>query len=160
MNSSFVRSMAEISLCIVNKIKENEEKQTGKGLLSLLLTLCRNMEDVAVRNASCAAQLRANQLGLGDLRNYHWDDGGRFPGGRKESGLHWEHWKPAVDMRTEILRLENPSIDSIENILKNARVCWILLEENDSLNKNGHKMRRRDPELCYKEANIALYYDW
>lgn len=152
--------MAESALCIVFQIRMTSDKQTQKGLLSLLLTLCRNMEDVATRNASEAAQLRASHLGLGDLRRYHWDDGGRFPGGRKSSRLHWEHWKPAVDMRTEILSLEIPSVDDIEKILKGARVCWILLEENEVLNRNGHRTKRLDPEICYKEANIKLCYSW
>jgi len=118
------------------------------------------MEDVCPRNASKAAQARADELNIGDLRKYHFDDGGRFPGGRKSSNLHWEHWKPAVDLRDEILSLEDSSPESISAVLAKARVCWVLAEENNRLNSLGHRTKREDPQKCYDDACIEMHYDW
>lgn len=160
MNEEFLRVMSETACDMTLRLRGLQDSSARRGMMALLLTLCRNMEDVATRNASRAAQDRADELCLGDLRKYHWDDGGRFPGGRKSSKLHWEHWYPAADMRRDILSLENPTPVKIQNVLKTSRVCWILLEENDRLNKLGHRINRKDPHLCYEEAQIQLCYDW
>lgn len=160
MNEEFVRVMSETACDMTLRMRGLRDTSAKRGMMSLLLTLCRNMEDVASRNASKDAQARAYKLGLDDLRKYHWDDGRRFPGGRKSSRLHWEHWRPAADLRRDILALETPTSEKIQCILKTARVCWILLEENVKLNELGHRINRKDPQLCYEEAQIQLCYDW
>ena len=160
MNPEFLQVMSETACDMVKKIKDVKDIRARRGMMALLLTLCRNMEDVAARNASTKAQMRADELNLGDLRQYHWDDGGRFPGGRKSSRLHWEHWRPAVDLRNEMLSLEDPTPDQIKIILSTSRVCWILLDENDKLNSLGYRTNRVDPKTCYDEAGIELHYEW
>jgi len=156
-----MRSMAEVGETIISQMRMVSDTETLRGLNALLLQLCRNMEDVAPRNASVMAQRHAFSLGIGDLRLYHFDHGRNFPGGRKNSTLHWEHWKPAADIKNELLSLPvDHSIQQIECILSQSRICWILLEENDRLNKLGFRTNRRNPELCYGEANISLYYPW
>lgn len=160
MNEEFLRVMSESAHDMVLRMKNLKDPCSRRGMMTLLLTLCRNMEDVAARNASKMAQERAEVLGLGDLRKYHWDDGGRFPGGRKSSRLHWEHWRPAADLRRDILLLENPTPESVKEILRSSRVCWILLEENDKLNRLGYKVNRKDPSKCYEDAQIHLHYEW
>jgi len=160
INQEYLDKMSNIAIEILKQLSSTIDPIARRGVLTLLLTLCRNMEDVAPRNASRSAQQRADSLSLGDLRKYHFDDGGRFPGGRKNSHLHWEHWKPAADLRRELLGLSNPTPQSVRQILEKSRVCWILLEENDTLSRLGHKINRKDPEKCYQEANIDLAYDW
>jgi hypothetical protein len=161
MNPRFITSMAHCSAEILKQIRNTQDQQTITGLLSLLLTLCRNIEDVAPRNASTSAQHRANQLGLGDLRQYHFDHGSKFPGGRKLSQLHWEHWTPAVHIRNSILSLpQDYSPQQIESLLGHSRICWITLDENSKLNNLGFKSTRPNPHLAYQQANITLAYPW
>lgn len=154
-------SMATIANTIISQMRAVSDTETLRGLNAILLQLCRNMEDVAPRNASIAAQRRAFSLGIGDLRLYHFDHGRNFPGGRKNSTLHWEHWKPAADIKNELLSLPSEhSIQQIESILSQSRICWILIEENNKLNQLGFRTNRRNPNLCYQQANISLYYPW
>ena len=154
-------SMATVAETMISQMRSVSDTETLRGLNAILLQLCRNMEDVAPRNASIVAQRHAFALGIGDLRLYHFDHGRNFPGGRKRSSLHWEHWKPASDVKNELLSLPvDHSIQQIECILSQSRICWILLEENDRLNKLGFRTNRRNPELCYQQANISLYYPW
>ena len=160
MNPQFLAVMAETASGIVLSLQKTTDREARRGLLSLLLTLCRGMQDVAPRNASIRAQARAHELGLGDLREHDFYDGARFPGGRKASMMHWEHWKPAVDLRNEILALTSPTPSAVECILKNARICWILLEEATLLRKLGHNTGRADPAESYKAAGIELAYPW
>lgn len=160
MNDSFVEAMSRVALSLISEIKNAKDNETKRGLNSLLLTLCRNMEDVAPRNASKKAAERASMLGLGDLRQYHWDDGSRFPGGRKATQLHWEHWRPAADLKRDILSLKSASEEQIRTILGSARICWITLDENKKLDDLGHRYNRSNPEKSYVEAQIELAYDW
>lgn len=160
MQEEFLKAMAGAASDLVKRIHSTRDRKAKRGLLTLLLTLCRNMEDICPRNASKAAQTRADELNIGDLRQYHFDDGGKFPGGRKSSNLHWEHWKPAVDLRDEMLSVENPDQKEMERILVKARVCWILMSENDALNSLGHRTRRSDPQKCYDDAGIEMNYEW
>jgi len=160
MNKSFLEIMSKVACDMLRHIKDASDIESKRGINALLLTLCRNMEDVAPRNASKAAQARANILGIGDLRQYHFDHGARFPGGRGNSLLHWEHWKPAADLRNELFSLEDPTPKDIERILDGAKICWILLEENDKLNRLGYRTCRKDPASAYLEAKIDLQYEW
>lgn len=160
MNESFVSAMASVACSIISQMRFTKDEETIRGLNSLLLTLCRNMEDVAPRNASRMAVERADELGLGDLRAYHWDDGSRFPGGRKATKLHWEHWRPAADLKRDMLKLKLPNEGDVRQILNTARICWITLDENKKLDELGHRYNRTNPEVSYKEARIELAYDW
>ena len=160
MSEEHLRVMSETAVDMTRRLRTVTDVTARRGMMSLLLTLCRNMEDVAPRNASVAAQERANQLGMGDLRRFHFDDGGRFPGGRKASRLHWEHWRPAADLRRDILALEAPTPEAVAQVLRGSRVCWILLEENERLNSLGFKTNRPDPVVCYGAAGIDLAYEW
>lgn len=160
MNNHFLTTMAASASDLAFQLQRTTDRQTRKGLLSVLLFLCRGMQDVAPRNASKRAQARADELGIGDLRQYGFYDAGRFPGGRKGSGMHWEHWKPAVDMRDAILDLTVPFPDTVQAILSEARICWILLEEAEELRKLGHNTGRSDPGESYRAAGIELAYTW
>ena len=160
MNINFINDMAEVALTIVSRLSKTTDVVSRKGLNSLLLTLCRNMEDIAPRNVSEKAKARADALGIGDLRQYHWDDGSRFPGGRKASRLHWEHWRPAADMKNDMLSLENPTVEDMKCILSSARICWILLEENKILDDLGQRYKRKDPNQAYQQASIKLAHSW
>jgi hypothetical protein len=160
MDPDFLNSMSEVSLSILQQLSRPQSAPSTKGLHTLLLTLCRNMEDVAPRNASVAAQTRADELKLGDLRNYHFDHGSKFPGGRKNSELHWEHFFPAAHLKSQLLSLVNPTTELIKPILSQSRICWITLQENSKLNSLGFKSVRPDPQLAYQQANIILAYPW
>jgi hypothetical protein len=160
MDSDFLNSMSEVSLSILQQLSRPQSTPSTKGLHALLLTLCRNMEDVAPRNASVTAQTRADELKLGDLRNYHFDHGSKFPGGRKNSELHWEHFFPAAHLKSQLLSLVNPTTDLIKPILSQSRICWITLQENSKLNSLGFKSVRPNPQLAYQQANIILAYHW
>ena len=160
MNEEFLNVMSSTAHYMLSQMKDLKDLKAMRGMMSLLLALCRNMEDIAPRNASKKAQARANELNLGDLRQYHFDNGSKFPGGRKSSLLHWEHWKPAADMRNELLSLGEATIQDVKSIISQTKICWILLEENKVLDLLGQRTKRRDPLEAYSLAKIELYYDW
>jgi hypothetical protein len=160
MNQQFLDYMAAAASQMITSIESLTDPAAIRGAKAILLTLCRNMEDVAPRNVSVKAAARGRELGIDDLRAYHFDAGGRFPGGRKASRLHWEHWRPASDLRSELLSLHDPTPAACKSVLETARVCWVLLEENDELNRRGCRTGRRDPAGDYAAAGIEMQYEW
>lgn len=161
MNEVFLNTMSILASKMVSEMACVQDDPTAKrGLSNLLMTLCRNMEDVAPRNVSIRAMERGRELGINDLRTLHFDDGGRINGGRAMSKLHWEHWFPVVEMRKEIVSLGHPTPEACKGVLSRARVCWILKEEDLALTALGYRCRRPDPEAAYREAGILMAYSW
>lgn len=161
MNEIFLRTMSNLACQIINEVPASlPDKATERGVRNLLMILCRNMEDVAPRNASIKAVEMAARLGIEDLRRLHFDDGGRIPGGRAASRLHWEHWFPVAEMRRELMDLQKPTPEACRDVLAKARLCWILKEEDDALTSLGYRSRRPDPEAAYRAAGIEMAYPW
>jgi hypothetical protein len=161
MSEKFIETMARLASEMIKTVPVcADDPAARKGLNALIMTLCRNMEDVVPRNVSVKAAARGRELGVQDLRKFHFDHGGKIPGGRKKSMLHWEHWMPVAEMKKELLELVNPTPEECRKVLSKARICWILKGENDELDRRGFKSVRPDPESAYKIAGIEFEYDW
>ena len=161
MNDSFLDTMSNLASQMIAQMPAAEgDAAAERGLRSLLMTLCRNMEDVAPRNASTKAAARGRELGIADLRAFHFDDGCRIPGGRAASRLHWEHWFPVAEMRRELVCLRDPTPTACRTVLAKARLCWILKEEDSALTALGFRSRRPDPDAAYRAAGIEMEYSW
>jgi hypothetical protein len=161
MNGVFLATMSDLaSQMVLSAPAAGADPAAERGLRALLMTLCRNMEDVAPRNVSVKAAHRGRSLGIDDLRRLHFDDGCRIPGGRRSSSLHWEHWLPVAEMRRELMSLSDPTPAACRAVLSKARLCWILKEEDDRLSELGFRSRRPDPDAAYRAAGIELAYPW
>lgn len=159
MKVTFLAAMSKTAACMALQLQDDDlDAAARRGLMHMLLMLCRNMQETAPINASRAAQEEADKIGIGDLRRKKFSDGSRFPGGRGR--FHWEHWRPAVDLRDEILRLREPTAESTAEVLRTARICWILQEENSKLNEIGCRTGRSDPGSAYAAAGIELAHEW
>jgi len=161
MSEKFIEVMSHlVSEMVKISPKYSDDRAARNGLNALIMTLCRNMEDVVPRNVSVKAAARGRELGVRDLRKFHFDHGGKIPGGRKKSLLHWEHWMPVAEMKRELLELVNPTPEECRKVLSKSRICWIMKDENDELDRRGFKSVRPDPEGAYKIAGIEFEYDW
>jgi len=75
--------------------------------------MARHLESFVEPQASVAAQKRADEMGLGDLRRYRWLD---QPSRMKDIGrqiFHWEHATQTSDIVKQLLRLPDPIVEAI-----------------------------------------------
>jgi hypothetical protein len=110
-------------------------------------------------NASVAAATRAAADGLGDLREYTWEDQPkrmRDPGRRTYA---YDHYVPVSELHRALDALEEPTEAQVNAILSQASVVWLLREENKRLDKT-HRSRRPDPRAAYAATGIRLAYPW
>jgi hypothetical protein len=118
---------------------------------SLILTL-RQLENFVVTRVSRAAQKKADEMGVGDLRQYKYSKQETRMKDRNRKIFHFEHIVPNSDMATLITNLKQPTLDGVTEIMMSAGVAWILKEEDLRLKRND----RADPLNAYKEAGIEL----
>jgi hypothetical protein len=123
--------------------------------LKLLTCMCRELEKLIQLDKSEAAQKNADQLGLGDLRQYAWIHRSKLPGSIDE-GFHFEHTVPVKMLVMSLLNLSAPTIKDVEDIIATAQVSWVTRRENKELDKRGYHHNRPDPVKAYAEAGIVL----
>ncbi|WP_158020980.1 hypothetical protein [Methylorubrum extorquens] len=144
-----------------------EYKKADKPLRHLfdhMTNSLRHLEDFVVPYVSAAAQSKADEMGLLHLSNYHWVDQAIMEPYAVGKGLrrnelkvfHWEHTQPVGELVRRMHALHNPTAASIEAILKEAGVAWILKEEDDRLTRAGFRTKRADWRECYKQVGIDL----
>jgi hypothetical protein len=107
--------------------------------------------DVIPVTTSAAAQAEAERRGV-DLRSMGWHDQHRFDPGRVM--FQWEHVVSVRHIREACLAAG--STDGVAEVLKTARVAWILKEEDRRLTGLGYRSVRPDPTAAYVEAGIIL----
>lgn len=89
---------------------------------------------------------------LVDLFDENWDSQNKFDKGRKI--FHYEHLLTVSDLLNMIIKTSN--IGEIQEILKQAKVIWILKTENKILNNLGYIKTRKNPIEAYREAGIEI----
>jgi hypothetical protein len=138
-------------------IKLYQENQETSYLKQALVALVRSLEFISDIDVSEKAQNKADELGIGNLNQYVWKDqtkkGKMNDIGRKI--FHWEHFYPVQQIINELSTLKELSDENIYRIIRKTKICWILKEENEVLNKIA-KSNRPNPEHSYHLANIKL----
>jgi hypothetical protein len=119
---------------------------------TVLKWMARDLENFVLPMVSTAAQARADQMGLSDLRQFRWKDQPKKMKDPDRSIFHWEHYTPVANIVDGLLQIETLSLEAIAGILKTARIVWILKEENVRLSHRS----RKDPALDYRNASIDL----
>ncbi|NBJ13695.1 hypothetical protein [Microvirga arsenatis] len=119
---------------------------------TLLKWMARDLENFVQPMVSVAAQERAKEMGLPDLRQFRWKD---QPKKMKDPGraiFHWEHYTPVANIVRDLLEINTPSRETVTDVLKTARIAWILKEENACLNHRS----RPDSDNDYRAVGIRL----
>jgi hypothetical protein len=147
---------APVVVMLLASIREARTEATRKAASSVLYHLVRELEDHCPRNVSQAAHGRALDLGVGDLRRFHYDDQGRQPLKPHAKVFLWEHFHPVSQLTTRLQELAAPSAQGVVEVMKRSRIVWVLREEDARLPKSY----RPDPSAAYAEAGVQLQFPW
>jgi hypothetical protein len=134
------------------------KKDISKGYIKeIIVRTLRMVESVSPLDVSKAAQDKANQMGIGSLYQYGWLKQNTASGMKDfdRSIFHWEHFVPIQQQLNDLMNLESLTDEEIYNIIKKGKICWILKEENKSLDKIA-RSTRPSPEVAYQQAGIVL----
>jgi hypothetical protein len=112
--------------------------------LSIINHICRELEDFIEPYVSKAATKQARSLGRPDLNQFHWDDQRRkMRDTGKNKMFHWEHVVPVAQLKRSLLALRPVTPESVEGVLKQADIAWILKSERTKLDYE-HRHKGRD----------------
>lgn len=151
-----ITALASVAAMLLSRTGAGRAEAVDRSCDSLLRHLARELEDVCPRNVSKRAREKAAQLGLGDLRRFHWDDRKKRVLRGHAQLFHWEHYWPVSDQVRDLRALCAPQENAIAAILRRTRIAWVLAEENARL----QRCRRSDPARSYAEAGIELAHPW
>ena len=133
--------VAQLRICK----QENDKFQFSVIKSSLVVLLRKWCDTKPIVFVSVNALKEANKKNI-DLSKMTWRDQTRFD--PKRQIFHYEHKYPISDMINDML-LE---IDTIQGVLDNYEVGWILKEEDRRLKSYN----RTDHELEYSENGIEI----
>jgi hypothetical protein len=134
------------------------KNDTKKGYIKEIITrTIRMVESVSPLDVSKKAQEKADMMGIGSLYQYGWLDQKRRNGMQDYNReiFHWEHFYPIQQQVDELLALEELTDEAIYHIIRRGKICWILKEENQILDRIA-KSKRPNPEEAYQQAGIIL----
>jgi hypothetical protein len=113
-----------------------------------------------MRNArqyvSLAAQTKATEMELGDISYCGWFDQKSKMKDPKRKIFHYEHFLPIGEQIKRLLALDAPANESVQAIIMEGAVCWILKDEDLKLRKAGYNSKRPDPKKAYAEVGIII----
>ncbi len=118
--------------------------------------LLRSLPSYKPITVSAKAQAVAYGLGVGDLRQYNWNEQKTKMKDPKRSIFHYEHKIPLGQIITSIM--ECTTVDEIVYHMKRTEIAWILKEEDKLLNKGmeGQSWRFTRPKNAYELLGIEL----
>jgi hypothetical protein len=144
----------DILKVIIPQYKNDPDK---KHIKSIFVHTIRKVELLLPKDVSIKAQKEADELNLGSLLQYDWNDQTKKHKmndlGRKI--FHYEHFVPIQQQIDDLLKLESYNDLNIYNIISNNKICWILKSENKILDKIA-KSKRPNPDEAYHKAGITL----
>jgi hypothetical protein len=114
--------------------------------------MAHDLENFVSPMVSIAAQERAFQMGLPDLRQFHLNDQKKRMNDPERKIFQWDHYTPVSNIVRELIEIITPTVEAVAEVLKTARVAWILKEEDAKL---SHKSRK-DPAADYAPGGIRL----
>jgi hypothetical protein len=145
----------------VSHLLDMRAKVGGRAVRSydeLFKLACRKVDEIAPVNVSRAAQARADELVLGDLRRFCWHCPimSKHRHAKKRLFL-WEHYKPVADIQRELVALgPGPKVAQVAAILAKTKIVWVLRKEGIALGDGS----RPDPAATYRDSGVSLLYDW
>jgi len=119
---------------------------------TVLKWMARDLENFVRPTVSVAAQECAARMGLPDLRQFRWKDQPKKMKDPERAIFHWEHYTPVANIVEALIRIDMPTLEAVANILRTAKIAWILKEENARLSHRS----RKDPASDYANAGIEL----
>jgi len=134
------------------------KQDMSKGYIKeIIVRTIRMAESLSPLDVSKAAQETADLMNIGSLYQYNWLDQKKKNRMKDfdRSIFHWEHYTPIQQTLNELISLDLLTDDEIYNIIKKAKICWILKKENKKLDRIA-KSKRPNPEETYKKAGIIL----
>ncbi len=117
--------------------------------------MMRGLDQFARPRVSRKADERANQMGVGDLHQYGWNDQSQFMRDAGRKVFHWEHATQTSDLALKVLGLEEITPEGVVAALSDLTVVWILKDENRLLPRGP----RLDWNATYQAAGIELMPD-
>ena len=154
-----VRPFAETIFVKVRMIRSGRFDKVDVGHLKETIRHdLRKCSDIIIRSirrpeVSEAAQAKAQEMGIADLRDLSWSAQTKLDPGRVTFIL--EHVVPVKTLQEAAL--DARSADEIVEILRvGMRVAWILKSENSRLGELGFTSKRPDPVAAYEAAGIRL----
>lgn len=151
-----VVALTPVAVRLLTQATTRRGSAVATSCCSLLAHLARELEDVCPRNVSRAAHQKAQELGLGDLRRFHWDDRAKEPLRRYTEVFHWEHFWPVGQLLRDLEGLARPTEQSVAAILSRTKIVWVLKVEDRRLPKSI----RPNPDSAYATAGIVLMHAW
>jgi hypothetical protein len=130
----------------------------SKGYIKeIIVRTLRMVESILPMDVSKNAQIVADSMGIGSLYQYGWLKQNKKNGMKDydRSIFHWEHYVPIQQQLNDLLELKEITDDSIYQIIKKGKICWILKKENAVLDKIA-RSSRPNPEETYRLAGIEL----
>lgn len=130
----------------------------SKGYIKeIIVRTLRMVESILPMDVSEKAQEMADSMGIGSLYQYGWLKQNKKNGMKdyNRSIFHWEHYVPIQQQLNELLELNEINDDTIYQIIRKGKICWILKKENEMLDKIA-KSNRPNPEEAYQKAGIIL----
>jgi hypothetical protein len=123
----------------------------------IIVRTLRMVEAVIPLDVSVEAQKKADLMGIGSLYQYNWQKQNKKNGMKdfKRSIFHWEHFYPIQQQLNDLLELDDINDTTIFNINNKGKICWILKEENEVLDRLA-KSKRPNPDETYRTAGINL----
>ena len=156
-NEATLDSVSETFKSLLISLHNADDEISIIFLKDLITRACRKIELYIEPRYSVKAELVANEMKIGCLSQYQWNDQNSK---RKDKGrkvFHWEHILPVSTIVKKLLAIENPTNSAIIDIIKNADVAWILKAENDQLDSNGYRTKRpENPLEAYINCDIQL----
>lgn len=148
-------------LFLIQDVKASEHSPKLNDVYRLtLLTLLRRFTDKfwykrLLVSKACFESSRAE--GIDDIRKYDPDE---LPANVRPN-YHLEHFLPIAELRTRLMKIENPTQQKVEECLKTAQIAkiWILKKEDDCLTKSGKRHKRENPAEAYKAVGIEILYE-
>jgi hypothetical protein len=145
--------VAPIIVELVKAYKATLEKTSlRKYYYKVLMLMIRELEFFVTPAVSVKAQNQADNLGIGDLARFQWDDQTTKMNDPKQKIFHFEHMKPVGDIFKELMGLEPVDVSRVHTILLQTKIAWITKDEDQRLRRVG----RIEPIDEYKRAGIDL----
>lgn len=156
-NKATIDSVSETFKSLLISYQKADDDISKVFLKDLITRACRKIELYVEPRYSVKAELAANEMKIGCLSQYQWNDQNLKMKDKGRKVFHWEHILPVSTMVKKLLALDDPTNSAIIDIIKNADIAWILKVENDRLEFQGYRTKRPENPLdAYHSCGIKL----
>ena len=155
-NPNSINSVTEVVTLILKENKTSNDPDVKKWCLEVLDKACRMLELFIDPYVSQEALNKATpNVTLVAFRQFRWKDQPKKSKlcDQGRTTFHYEHVKPVADIKDELLNLPVINQQSVEKVLRQAEIAWILKKENANL---PSYRRGPNPLQIYADKGIKL----